>query len=472
MLHLKRIIIWSAAIWWIYAFAWAASADTAASDASASELPDSSTVQLVVNDRVIEAPASIVDGCTMVPLRAVAEAMGGQITADASAQHITMSLNGLSASFTLGSREVDIERRRVLMSRAACLMKGSACVPLRFFVDSCGARLDWSEDPKIAYLYARDFRYKNNSSNNTIKAIFLSPRRPLTSGDTLIIEIAAAPALRITVDIEGVKNDIPTYEERPGRYKAEVAIDDTMRAADGTVIAKTLKNAENVSLTARYKVTVNTASSCTDAKGVLRYSPAGHSLIASRRPNITVSYDNYSLQKNSVHLWFDEQEYTHQINYRSDSAVWRPASDVSFGRHHVRFAAKDSTGSPICCDWYFSVVPDREVITDSEALPVTKLRISSPRYGDSVNDIFSVIGRATAGSDVTITVREREGHERGIVSSPGIALTRTVKADLTGRFQAEFDVSAIRAGHRLGITAEADMNSVVSEPFRIEVVRR
>ena len=83
-----------------------------------------------------------------------------------------------------------------------------------------------------------------------------------------------------------------------------------------------------------------------------------------------------------------------------------------------------------------------------------------------------MVGRATANSNVTITISELEGHERGIRSHRGFSITRTVQADLAGRFEAEFDLSTVRAGHRLRIVAEAENNTITSKPHFLEVVRR
>lgn len=466
-------MVWSAAILAAAALFGPAQADTTAVPAKVPQADLSHTVQLVVNDRILAVWGYILEGHTMVPLRAVAEAMNGQIAVDPQTKNITMSFPDLTVKFALEQRETSVNERRILMSKAPCRLQGTTYIPLRFFVDSCGARLDWSDYPKIAYLYSRDFQYERSEfSHGAIKAVFVSPHRELVSGDVLNIEVLALPASRVTLDIEGLQSDIPTYEERPGCYKAQLSISDTMKTFEGAVTANLVQNSQTARLTSHTKVSVNTPNSPSAHSTALRYSPGSNSHIVSRRPNITISYDDYSLQKDSIHLWFDEQEYTHQISYRTNCAIWRPAGELAFGKHHVRFSAKDTQGTPVTCDWYFAVVPDREFVSDSSALPTTKLRVSSPRFGDSVSDIFLVIGRATAGANVTVTVSEREGHERGIVSSPGITLTRTVKADLTGRFQAEFDVSAVRAGHRLGIVAEAELNTNVSQPYRIEVIRR
>ena len=470
LLHIKRVIVLSAVLLGLAAPAWSDAGNTPSSEAPA--VNPAYSVQLVINDRILDVRGQIIDGYTFIPLRAAAEAMGGQITSDVRARHITMSLRNVTADFTLDRREVTVNERHILMGTAPRRIRGVTCVPLRFFVDSCGARLDWSNYPKIAYLYSQDYNYNRHEAGaGAIKAVFVSPHRPLATGDILNIEILALPASRVTVDIEGVQNGVPTYEDRPGCYKAQLTVSDSMKAFESSVTANLVQNGQTSALTSRTKVTVNALQQSASGSA-LHYSPAGNSLVVSRRPNITVSYDDYSLQRDSIRLWFDEQEYTHQIAFRTNCAIWRPAADLSYGKHHVRFSAKDSGSAPISCDWYFAVVPDKEVISDSDALPVTKLRVSSPRNGDGVNDIFTVFGRATAGSDVTITVTEREGRERGVVSSPGITITKTVQADLTGRFQAEFDVSAVRAGHRLSVVTEAEKNTVISHPHRLEVIRR
>ncbi|MBQ7569167.1 copper amine oxidase N-terminal domain-containing protein [bacterium] len=430
-------------------------------------------VQLVVNDHVIPSSGTIINGCTMVPLRAIVEAMGGQIRTDKAATSIAATIGQSQAEFRLGQREVCIDGRRVLMSQATTRLQGITCIPLRFFADSWGARLDWSNEPKAVYIYSSEFRYSQKpSADGAIKAVFVSPSRALVSGDVMHIIVMGSPASRVTVDIEGVRSDIPAYEDRPGRYLAELPIDDTMHTDSGTITAKLEANGQQQKRIANDRATINIGTHAHTDDHTVSYSPGSNSIIDTKRPNITVRYSGCPLQRDSIHLWFDEQEYTHQLAFRPGFAIWRPSADLPYGKHHVRFTAIDSLGNPLSCEWYFVVSLAHAVISDSEELPRTLLNVFSPRFGDSVGEIFSVVGRATANSNVTITISELEGHERGIRSHRGFSITRTVQADLAGRFEAEFDLSTVRAGHRLRIVAEAENNTITSKPHFLEVVRR
>ena len=429
-------------------------------------------VQLVVNDGAIDSEGTIIDGCTMVPLRPIVTAMGGDIQKSKDGKNVLVRIANHDASVTVGERKATVDKRAIVLSMAPRLIKGYTCVPLRFFVDSIGARLDWSDNPKIAYLYSEDFEYINQTTSDPlVQAVFVSPLRPLVSGEVINFEVYAAPASSVCLDVAGIKNGISAYEDRPGRYLASLTVDPTMKASKAKVTAYVVDGRKTGGTAARHTVSVN-ETSVVASPDILSIYPASNSTVFDLRPTITIGTERQAFKDNTARVWFDDIEYTHQLVVNSDLAYWRPSYNLGIGKHSVCFQALDMAGRVISCKWYFTVASKQRNISSSEVTPNILLRVYTPRQGDTVNGVFSVVGRATAGSNVTISVVERTGHENGIVAVERARWTQTVKADVTGRFEAEFDTGTVRAGHRLGITVQAERDDYPSHELRFEVVRQ
>lgn len=437
-----------------------------------SKISTTCQVQLVVNDSVVESNGTIINGFTMVPLRPVINAIGGDVQKSKDGKSVLVRTAKHSACVTVGQRRATADQRQVELGTAPSIINGYTCVPLRFFVDSFGARLDWSNNPKIAYLYSEDFGYaRQATSDPLVRAVFVSPLRPLVNGDVLNFEVYAAPSSSVYLSVAGVKSDIPAYEERPGRFLASLAIDSTMKATNAKVTAYTYASRKSNGTASRHKVTINEASATT-SPDVLTVYPASNSTVFDARPAILIESQRDAFKENTIRLWFDESEYTHQLCSTSNEVAWRPSYNLSKGKHAVCFQAEDVAGHKISCRWYFTVASKQNNIGSSEAAPTILLRVRTPRPCDAVSDVFSVVGRATAGANVTISVVERVGHENGIVAADRAEWTQTVKADLTGRFEAEFDTSTVRSGHRLGIKVQAERDEYPSHEIMFEVVRR
>ena len=91
------------------------------------------------------APA-VIDGRTMVPARALAEAMGGTVGWEEAARKITLSANGNDIVMTLGLKEYTINGAPAAMDVAPLERNGRTLIPLRFAGEALGCTVKWFGD--------------------------------------------------------------------------------------------------------------------------------------------------------------------------------------------------------------------------------------------------------------------------------------------------------------------------------------
>jgi len=84
----------------------------------------------------------IENGTTLVPLRAIFEALGA--TVDYANGNITAKKGDTTVKLTIGQKEATVNGKTVTLSVPAKVVTGSTLVPLRFIGESFGNKVDWN----------------------------------------------------------------------------------------------------------------------------------------------------------------------------------------------------------------------------------------------------------------------------------------------------------------------------------------
>ena len=93
-----------------------------------------------------EVPPAVIDGHTLVPVRAVAEALGARVDWDPERQEVTVVHRSRRIQLKVGTREALIDGRVVRLVAAPRIVGGRVIVPLRFMAESMGSFVAW--DPR------------------------------------------------------------------------------------------------------------------------------------------------------------------------------------------------------------------------------------------------------------------------------------------------------------------------------------
>lgn len=94
----------------------------------------------------------IISGRTMVPIRAIVEAMGGTVSWDGKTQKITLTARGNTVEMWLGSKEMRINGNSVKIDVPPTSKNGRTFVPVRFAAENLNCKVDWINSTKEAVI--------------------------------------------------------------------------------------------------------------------------------------------------------------------------------------------------------------------------------------------------------------------------------------------------------------------------------
>lgn len=108
------------------------------------------TVNVVINGKPLntDAPAQIIDGRTMVPMRAVFEALDASIAWDNDTKTVTADKGGTEIKMTIGAAEFYKNGESIALDTPAQIIDGRTLVPVRAVSESLGCTVNWDAAAK------------------------------------------------------------------------------------------------------------------------------------------------------------------------------------------------------------------------------------------------------------------------------------------------------------------------------------
>ncbi|WP_306795313.1 copper amine oxidase N-terminal domain-containing protein [Cohnella sp. GbtcB17] len=112
-------------------------------------------VNLFVNgDETIPAVAPIIrDGSTLVPFRAIAEALKAEVIYNAADRTVTVTRDGTSVKLVLNSKTAYVNGKTVKLDVTATVVKGSTVVPVRFVSEALDSTVKWEPVSQSVVIY-------------------------------------------------------------------------------------------------------------------------------------------------------------------------------------------------------------------------------------------------------------------------------------------------------------------------------
>ncbi|MBN1629015.1 MAG: copper amine oxidase N-terminal domain-containing protein, partial [Thermoleophilia bacterium] len=104
-------------------------------------------IQVEVNGRPLSfrVPPMQASGRTMVPLRGIFESLGAQVNWYAPTRTITAMKGATDVQLSIGDPRATVNGQTVLLDVPAMILNGSTMVPLRFISEALGADVKWFE---------------------------------------------------------------------------------------------------------------------------------------------------------------------------------------------------------------------------------------------------------------------------------------------------------------------------------------
>lgn len=112
-------------------------------------------VSVMVNGQPLQSdvkPFVNADGRTMLPVRAIAEALGATVQWDEATQTATLTLGEKTVKVTIGQNSLLVDGNPVSMDTAAAIKDGRTLLPVRAIGEALGAQVGWDEQTKTVQL--------------------------------------------------------------------------------------------------------------------------------------------------------------------------------------------------------------------------------------------------------------------------------------------------------------------------------
>ena len=176
--------------------------------AYAGPLAQNSGVEVQVNGETVDfdgAAAEISGGRTMVPMRAVLEALGAQVDYDRATRTVKASLGEVELTHVIGTDRIAVTGGETLTMDAASYVKGgSSMVPLRFFSQALGCEVYWDRGARTAVVIDKQAVIDGIDKSFTILNELQAKRAQALSGN-LSMELDFSGTARLLDSVNGDK---------------------------------------------------------------------------------------------------------------------------------------------------------------------------------------------------------------------------------------------------------------------------
>ena len=115
-------------------------------------LPVTEGIQVIIDGKVLafDVQPQIVNGRTLVPLRAIFEEMGAEIEYDGATQTVTATKEDTVVVLTIGGTSPTINGVIVSIDQPGIIVDGRTLAPLRFVAEAFGGSVEWNGDTQTA----------------------------------------------------------------------------------------------------------------------------------------------------------------------------------------------------------------------------------------------------------------------------------------------------------------------------------
>ena len=111
---------------------------------------------LIDNSKVeFDVQPQIVNGRTLVPVRAIFESLEMTVGWDSETQTVTGEKEGLKISLKINNNNGSKNGKEIPLDAPATIIDGRTMVPVRFIAESTGAQVKWNGEKKQVEIYAK-----------------------------------------------------------------------------------------------------------------------------------------------------------------------------------------------------------------------------------------------------------------------------------------------------------------------------
>lgn len=114
-------------------------------------LPGEDEIKVYIDRQIIpfDVPPMIMNSRTMLPVRAILEALGAEVTWDGTTQTITATKDETVIVMVIGSKEATVNGVLTLIDAPPVIIESRTLVPARFLAESMNATVTWNGESRV-----------------------------------------------------------------------------------------------------------------------------------------------------------------------------------------------------------------------------------------------------------------------------------------------------------------------------------
>ena len=124
------------------------------------------TVEINGIKLIMDEPPTLVNGRTLVPLRAIFEALNVTPMWDQSTKTVTAKTDKVDMKLKIGSTNAVVNGQSVSLDVPGTLVNGRTMVPARFIAETLGAQVDWDANTKTVKIVSADAQTSVSDKQN------------------------------------------------------------------------------------------------------------------------------------------------------------------------------------------------------------------------------------------------------------------------------------------------------------------
>lgn len=166
-------------------------------------------IRVFVDGRALDVSTTIVEGRTLVPLRAIFEALGAEVSWDDATKTAFATWDGGNLALPIGVSTATVSGATIPLDVPAQLIDGRTMVPLRFVAESMGALVGWYPNTRAVTI------------NKPATAPVTATVTRVVDGDTVYLTFADGRSERLRlIGVDTPETVHPTIGEEPGGREA------------------------------------------------------------------------------------------------------------------------------------------------------------------------------------------------------------------------------------------------------------
>ena len=305
-----------------------------------------------------------VSGRVLVPLRGVLEKMGALVGWVPETRTVVAEKGDTFIELPVGSTSARVNGRKVILDVPATIIGGSTMVPLRFLGEALGADVQWDAISRTVLIDTGADSGTNGTPPQVLRISSFSHNATtwLRAGSQLQVTMKGTAGGTASFEIPGVVDQTRMREDSPGSYSAIWTVPSTANlTVSGASVLGLLRSGAQERSDSRGNSRFHRYSRSEGEE----HAACADSTVAQSQPSISAVLDDAvgsGIDEDSVKITVNDTDVTAQSTVTAGFVSYRPPNALTAGVKTVAISVRDKAGNAGSGKWNLTVRGATDVI--------------------------------------------------------------------------------------------------------------